>query len=48
MYEKGVSSKGESRGLGLYKAKEIIDVWLEEKFLGGKYAERVDKLKDLT
>ena len=25
MYEKGVSSKGESRGLGLYKAKEIID-----------------------
>lgn len=30
------------------KAKEIIDVWLNEKFLGGKYAERVNKLKDLT
>ena len=30
------------------KAKEIIDIWLSEEFLGGKYAERVDKLKDLT
>lgn len=30
------------------KAKEIIDVWLKEEFLGGKYAERVSKLKDLT
>jgi len=30
------------------KAKEIIDVWLNEEFLGGKYAERVDKLKELT
>ena len=30
------------------KAKEIIDVWLNEEFLGGKYAVRVDKLKDLT
>ena len=30
------------------KSKEIIDVWLNEEFLGGKYAERVDKLKDLT
>lgn len=30
------------------KAKKIIDVWLNEEFLGGKYAERVNKLKDLT
>lgn len=30
------------------KAKEIIDVWLNEEFLGGKYAERVKKLNDLT
>lgn len=30
------------------KAKEIIDIWLNEEFLGGKYAERVNKLKDLT
>jgi len=37
-----------SRIISEEKAKEIIDVWLNEEFLGGKYAERVDKLKDLT
>lgn len=37
-----------SRIIDEEKAKEIIDIWLNEEFLGGKYAERVDKLKDLT
>ena len=29
------------------KAKEIVKIWLETEFLGGKYAERVEQIKEL-